>query len=204
VQGNGGGAPVAAANITATSQDFRNNFWGSADGPGGAGPGTGDTVSVNIDFSGFLSATATPADCPSGSGGSGSGTSGIAQVPPPPTCNLVSGDGFNADGLNADGVYCMVLMRGNAWQNNMVGSIPQALIDNGVIIALEVFRYQNGQSVTSFPGYQKICLEGPGRFIYLDSNDIPRHIIELRATSENGYTCAWIPSPGTVALIDAS
>jgi hypothetical protein len=37
------------------------NWWGSPDGPSGAGPGTGDSVDGNVDFSGFL--TYAPDSC---------------------------------------------------------------------------------------------------------------------------------------------
>jgi hypothetical protein len=43
---DGGGAALSATG----------NWWGAANGPGGAGPGLGDTVSTNVDFSGFLTA----------------------------------------------------------------------------------------------------------------------------------------------------
>jgi len=37
--------------------DAPNNYWGSADGPGGSGPGSGDTVDANVDYSPWLGAT---------------------------------------------------------------------------------------------------------------------------------------------------
>ena len=195
IQGNGAGAPNAVANNTATSQDFTRNFWGAADGPGGAAPGSGDTVSANIDFSDFLTATATAANC------SVSGAQTPAAQPPPPTCNLLSGDGFNASGITADGVYCLGLMRNGAWQNGQVGSVPAELVNNDVSVALEVFRIVDGRSVATFPGYQKICLEGAGTFMYLDARNMPRYPIEMQSTSESGFECAWIPGPGTIALV---
>ncbi len=35
-----------------------NNYWGTADGPSGAGPGSGDAVSTNVDYDPFLTASA--------------------------------------------------------------------------------------------------------------------------------------------------
>ena len=43
--------------------DARFNWWGSPDGPSGAGPGSGDSVSANVDFSGFT--TSAIRGCPS-------------------------------------------------------------------------------------------------------------------------------------------
>jgi hypothetical protein len=43
------------------------NWWGTADGPGGAGPGRGDTVSAGVDYSNFK--TVAPMGCPSRSPG---------------------------------------------------------------------------------------------------------------------------------------
>jgi uncharacterized repeat protein (TIGR01451 family) len=51
------GASIGSGALVATD-----NWWGAANGPGGAGPGGGDSVSAGVDFSGFK--TAAPPGCP--------------------------------------------------------------------------------------------------------------------------------------------
>lgn len=101
-----------------------------------------------------------------------------------------------------DNVYGIVLMRNNVWEN-FIGSVPQALIDNFVIIALEVYNIDGGVFSVAFPeGYRRICLRGSGRFIFMDATQSPRPINEITNTAlEDGFTCAWIPNAGAVALI---
>jgi uncharacterized repeat protein (TIGR01451 family)/CSLREA domain-containing protein len=58
---NGSGA--INTTVPLASNTFEDNWWGSSDGPSGAGPGSGDSVSTGFDFDPFL--TAAPAGCPS-------------------------------------------------------------------------------------------------------------------------------------------
>lgn len=45
-----GNVTYGASSNTAVAVDLRNNWWGSCDGPSGAGPGSGDAVTTNILF----------------------------------------------------------------------------------------------------------------------------------------------------------
>jgi hypothetical protein len=56
----------------------RENFWGDASGPSGAGPGTGDAVSAFVDFSDFLEF------CNGRNANSGNGDRGGGSTGPPP------------------------------------------------------------------------------------------------------------------------
>ncbi len=117
----------------------------------------------------------------------------------PPTCTEMQDPSF----IVAPGLYCVVLMRDGGWIQS-VGSVPESLIQAGVIIAVEVVYYDApGHALNEFPNsdYQYVCLAGDGRYIYLDGRQTPRNILEMDAVSDNGYTCAWIPAPGTVVLI---
>lgn len=86
------------------------------------------------------------------------------------------------------------------------GAIPQNLINAGVIRAVDIFRLNGGQSIPTFPNYAQVCLLGVGRFMYMDANGVPRKQVEMpstvQGTGNNAYTCAWIPNPGTVILIN--
>lgn len=59
-----GNTSFGVQNDSAFVTNAENNYWGSASGPGGAGPGTGDDVSANVDFSPFLAAPAPCAGIP--------------------------------------------------------------------------------------------------------------------------------------------
>lgn len=54
---------VGVENATGTSTTFTSNWWGTSDGPSGAGSGSGDSVSADVVFSPFT--TVAPAGCPS-------------------------------------------------------------------------------------------------------------------------------------------
>jgi hypothetical protein len=127
----------------------------------------------------------------------GLGTGGPITTP---TCPEMEDPDFSA----AQGLYCVVLMRDGAWENT-IGSIPDSLVEAGVIIAVEVVYYDYpGHTTNEFlnSDYEFVCLAGRGRYIYLDGRQTPRQILEMDGIHENGFTCAWIPAPGTVVLIE--
>ncbi|MCL4253729.1 MAG: hypothetical protein KJ043_08120, partial [Anaerolineae bacterium] len=101
--------------------------------------------------------------------------------------------------LAPDNTYCRVLMRDNGVVG-YAGAVPQELINLGVIFAVDVYRLNGGQYVTTFPDYTRICLNGAGRLFYMDSRNSPRGIIELSTETEGNLTCGWIPAPGTLIL----
>jgi hypothetical protein len=126
----------------------------------------------------------------------GLGTGGAIRFP---TCTEMEDPSF----ITSPGLYCVVLMRNGAWVNT-IGSIPDELVRNRVIIAVEVVYYDEpGHAASEFPRseYQQVCLAGEGRFIYLDGRQMPRAVLEMQSTRQQGYTCAWIPAPGTVVLL---
>ncbi|MCU0481648.1 MAG: hypothetical protein MUE54_10615 [Anaerolineae bacterium] len=98
-----------------------------------------------------------------------------------------------------DNTYCRLLMK-NGGVVNYAGAVPQNLINLGVILAVDVYRLQGGQSLTDFGGYNRICLAGQGRLFYLDARTSPRVQTELATEIVDGFTCGWIPAVGTVVL----
>jgi hypothetical protein len=58
-----GNLPNGMTNRAVALLVAENNWWGSATGPGGAGPGSGDAVSTNVDSDPWLTAPAMPS-CP--------------------------------------------------------------------------------------------------------------------------------------------
>ena len=98
-----------------------------------------------------------------------------------------------------DNTYCRLLMK-DGGVVNYAGAVPQNLIDLGVILAVDVYRLQGGQSITDFGGYSQICLAGEGRLFYLDARTSPRTQVELATESVDGFTCGWIPAAGTIVL----
>jgi hypothetical protein len=121
--------------------------------------------------------------------------------PAPPMCNLIDSADISAHGL-PDGFYCRVLMRDGAWQTH-AGTVPQELINNGVILAVDVFQLSGRQVNNHFGGHVPVCLSGAGRLIFLDATTSPRAMIELEPFGEGGMTCGWVPNAGTLVLISA-
>ena len=120
--------------------------------------------------------------------------------PPPPMCNVVNDSPATGYAL-PDGVYCRVLMQDGGWMANP-GTIPQGLVDNSVILAVDVFRIGGGALLAAFDGHTPVCLRGTGRLIYLDAATSPRTLVELDPTVRDGSTCGFIPNPGTLVLIE--
>ena len=98
-----------------------------------------------------------------------------------------------------DNTYCRVLMKNGA-VINYSGAVPRPLVDLGVIYAVDVYRLEGGQSITSFPNYTRVCLGGLGRLFYLDARTSPRSMTELTTETLDGMTCGWIPAVGTLVL----
>ena len=98
-----------------------------------------------------------------------------------------------------DNTYCRVLMKNGAVVGYS-GAVPQSLIDLGVIVAVDVYRLDGGQSITEFSNYTQVCLAGQGRLFYLDARTAPRVQVELQTENVDGFTCGWIPAVGTLVL----
>jgi hypothetical protein len=127
---------------------------------------------------------------------SGEGTSPAVQG-----CFIAPPQGLSVSNMTDD-TYCDILMR-NGQIIRHAGSVPQGLIDHGVVVAVEVYRLQGGISQRTFPSPAQICLAGTGRVIYLDNNGAPRVAVELPSQHIDEFTCASIPNPGTVVLISS-
>ena len=98
--------------------------------------------------------------------------------------------------------FCRVLVRDGAFIGNP-GSVPQNLLNASVLTAVEIYRFDEfANSIQIFPNYQYFCFKGEGRFIYLDSRQAPRQQVEIPATIQNGFTCGWLPAPGTAVIIN--
>jgi hypothetical protein len=170
---------------------MENNWWGAATGPNTPGADT-----TNVSVSAWLTAPAAPCGTPS----VGTASAPTApQLPPPPMCNVVNSAEIDAYDL-PDGFYCRVLMRNGAWQVH-AGGVPQGLIDNYVILAIDVFHLSGQQVNNNFGGHIPVCLQGEGRLIFLDATTSPRALIELETFAADGTTCGWIPNAGTLVLI---
>lgn len=115
-------------------------------------------------------------------------------------CALNSTDGVEV--ANApDNTYCRVLMR----DNHVVeypGAIPVELINLGVVLAVDIYRLEGGQYINTFPDYARICLEGKGRYFFLDGRNAPRIAVEMPSEVVDYLTCAWVPAPGTAVLVN--
>jgi predicted outer membrane repeat protein len=85
------------------------------------------------------------------------------------------------------------------------GTVPESIVLLGVIIAVDVMYYDYpGHAAQNFPNdqYQRICLQGSGRFLYADIRNMPRTYATLQTEIQGEYLCAWVAAPGTVALVE--
>lgn len=95
-----GNTSFGVQNDSAFLTNAENNYWGSASGPGGAGPGTGDDVSANVDFAPFAAAPAPCAGIPPAVSISGTVSPALAGV------NItLSGDQVGATVTDGAGNY---------------------------------------------------------------------------------------------------
>ncbi len=83
-----GNSTTAVYDNTGTTQNFANNWWGAADGPGGVGPGSGDTISINITFVPFATAPVPGVCGPFPLPGEPESEPGIVVAAEPAICNL--------------------------------------------------------------------------------------------------------------------
>lgn len=73
----------------------------------------------------------------------------------------------------------------------------QTVLDLGVIHAVELFS-PSGAILERID----VCLRGIGNIMYLDAEDQPRQPKLLQRTVRSGYTCAQLPGPGTIILVE--
>ena len=118
------------------------------------------------------------------------------------TTNPVIRAQISAGTVTTGGVYCRVLAQNGAVVTSAAEIGVQSILDAGVINAVDVFALDNGgQPIKTFNKSVLACLQGTGRFIYLDDTSAPRVPASLTSAVVNGYSCANIPNPGTVVLV---
>lgn len=102
------------------------------------------------------------------------------------------------------GVYCRVIAENGAFvaMHNGAAAIGNAdVLAQGVIHAVDVFGMAGGGGFVAFNNPIEVCLQGSGRFLFLDAATSPRALSQLPAVGEGGYTCASVPGAGTVVLV---
>ena len=102
----------------------------------------------------------------------------------PPTCETRLSATVTVSGI-VPGSECQEVGTGG------VGN--QAVVDAGLIAAVDVWGYI-GAGVT-------VCFEGQGRVILLDAATSPRTFGALSSRTVDGQTCAWVDRTGTVVLV---
>ncbi len=101
-------------------------------------------------------------------------------------------------------VYCRVIAQDGEFVAMNQGAAALGNLDvlaQGVIHAVDIFGMSGGLGVAVFNNPVNVCLQGSGRFLYLDATQAPRTVSQLPAVSAGGYTCANIPNAGTVVLV---
>jgi hypothetical protein len=99
-------------------------------------------------------------------------------------------------------VYCRVLVQDGEVSlqgASEIGSMDA--INLGVIQAVDVFGMSGSLSVPHWNSSITACLQGSGRFFYLDALTAPRVLSQLPAWTEGVYTCATVYNAGTILLV---
>jgi hypothetical protein len=105
-----------------------------------------------------------------------------------------------AGALASGAIFCRSLVENRQFIGTAAAQIGvQSVLDAGVIQAADVF-VPDATSAPTFGSAVKVCLQGDGNFIFLSAQQTPRQPAALQTTSEGGYTCAFITSPGTAVL----
>jgi hypothetical protein len=105
-----------------------------------------------------------------------------------------------AGALASGAIFCRSLVEYRQFIGTAAAQIGvQSVLDAGVIQATDVF-VPSATSAPTFGNAVKLCLQGEGSFIFLSAQQSPRQPARLETTSEGGYTCAFITSPGTAVL----
>jgi tartrate-resistant acid phosphatase type 5 len=152
----------------------------------------------------------TPTPVSAGPGTTSASSAGPASAPlVAPLCADLSGvtnpiiRADVLDGTVTDGsVFCRVIAQNGTFVQEAAEIGNAGVLNQGVIQAVDVFGMTHGgASATRFNSSVKVCLQGNGRFLYLDATTQPRALSQLPTTSEGGYTCALIFNAGTVALV---
>lgn len=94
-------------------------------------------------------------------------------------------------------IQCRVLAEHGDYVRPAAEIGVQAVLDLGVIHAVELFS-PSGATIERLD----VCLRGIGNIMYLDAADQPREPKSLQRTIRSGYTCAHLPGPGTIILIE--
>ena len=123
------------------------------------------------------------------------GASAQMPIPVPPPDSISTSDDTVRVGLPS-GVYVQVIASKGEFLRNPGEIGNQAVIDLGVIAAIDVFALGN----TSAAG-ATVCFEGQGRVIFLDALTAPRVTRWLQVTIMEGFTCASLPNAGTAVLV---
>jgi hypothetical protein len=188
---------------TAPAVNAENNWWNDANGPTIGGYNGVD--SALIDYDPWL--TSPPPACAVPVPVFEPSAEDHARAQAPLCVDL---DGSTNPIVRADvpdgtvtngGVFCRVLAENGDYVHGPaeVGNLD--VINMGVIQAVDVFGMSGSLSVPHFNSSIKVCLQGSGRFMYLDATTAPRALSQLAAWSEGDYTCATLFNAGTVVLV---
>ncbi|HEX3051613.1 MAG TPA: SH3 domain-containing protein, partial [Aggregatilineaceae bacterium] len=107
--------------------------------------------------------------------------------------------------ITGGSVFCRVLAQDGEFKANAAEIGEQAVLDMGVIQAVDVFGLMhNGSPELRFNLPIKVCLQGSGRFLYLDATTSPRAANQLPVSLEGEYTCATVFNAGLVVLVSGT
>jgi hypothetical protein len=75
-----------------------------------------------------------------------------------------------------------------------------AILNLGVIHAVDISHFVNGQYATQFEGPIQVCLRGEGTLFFLSVRNMPRVEERIQYYFDGEYTCGYILDTGTLVL----
>ena len=122
---------------------------------------------------------------------------GALSQPPRPLPPPVEGTGSDSLRFTLPaGIHASVIASDGVFLRNPAEIGVQAIIDLGVVHAIDVFSL-SGSNVVNSP----LCLRGSGDVFLLAASGAPRVPYRLGVIRQEDFSCVWIGEPGTVVQV---
>jgi|GEM_PF-5479923 len=104
--------------------------------------------------------------------------------------------------IKAGGGFCNIIAVDGTYRvGHGGGDIGNfGILNLGVIHAVDITNFVNGQQATQFEGPIQVCLRGEGTLFFLSVRNMPRIEERIQYYFDGDYTCSYILDTGTLVL----
>lgn len=131
------------------------------------------------------------------------GLAAVAQAQGNGTTPLCADIGAGANAvIKAGGGFCNIIAIDGTYQvGHGGGDIGNfGILNLGVIHAVDISHFVNGQQATQFESPIQVCLRGEGTLFFLSVRNMPRVEERIQYYFDGDYTCGYILDTGTLVL----